>query len=755
MNNYECLDLDIIKQKVCEFAYIEEAKTFILDEEVNFNPLFIKKNALLTKEAMMLIKKDIVFHFAGIENVNDLFIKANKDIGLNGVELKNVLVFHNHCVRIKKQFSKLEIDLSLNDYADSINTNDKVFNEIDNCIENNGDIKTNATELLKSIHEQIAKLEKDIYNRAQQFIHTHSSSLQEQTIFNRENRVTFLIKSSDKNKYGGYTYGSSSSGLAYYVEPGVFIELNNRMNDLLQTRSDEETRILRQLTYLVANVSGDYIRNFDSLVKLNVIFAKANYGIKNNGIISEFVDDNYFEFNDLCHPLIEANKVVSNNYRIYKPYRGIVISGSNTGGKTVSLKAIGLSILMSYLGIPIIASNAKIPFYKNVYVDIDDNQSIQDSLSTFSAHITNINNILNNASKDSLILIDELISGTDPSQAQAISLAILDKIKEIKSIFVITTHFDDIKNYSYNDDEILLSSVGFNMETLNPTYKYLENSIGSSNAIEIASRYFSDINIIENAKNYLAKSRTKEDELLDKLSLSIQENEYEKQQLQIKQKQIESLQDELNDKINSFESEKIFLKEKYINELNEYIENIRNEAITKLESIKNNNNSNKIVEEIESLVIDKQIEEKETFEVGDNVRIYDNEQIGIITNIENDYATINLRGITVKAKLIDLKKMPKITKKENTYQTKAYKTVPREINLVGERVADGLVLFEEYLDKANGANMSSVKIIHGIGSGALRTAIRDRLKKLSYVDKFRDGDFYDGGSAVTIVEFKK
>lgn len=754
MNNYSCLDLDIIQERVAQFASILEAKSFILNEEVPFNPLLIKKNALLTKEALTLINNDINVHFSGIENVNDLLLKANKDITLSGIELRNILVFHNHCERIKKQFDNIDSQISLKDFTDSLNINQKIFNEIEHCIENNGDIKQDASPNLKQYNKQIESLDKEIFNKAQQFINKNSSSLQEHNIFTRENRITFLVKNSDKNKFSGFSYGSSSSGLASYVEPGIFVELNNTMIELIQQKNDEENRILKQLTYLISTICDDYVRNFDSLVMLNVVFAKANFGYKNNCVIPEFVDGDYFELNDLCHPLLEPNKVVSNTYRLFEPYRGIVISGSNTGGKTVSLKAIGLSILMSYIGIPIICSNCKIPFYKNIYVDIDDNQSIQDSLSTFSAHITNINSILNNATKDSLILIDELISGTDPKEAQAISLAILDKIKEINSIFVITTHFDDIKNYSYNAENILLSSVGFNMDTLNPTYKYLENSVGSSNAIEIASRYFEDKNIINNAKGYLIKSKTHQDEMLDKLAISIQENQIEKERIISMQNELDSLKQQYNNQLIQFENEKKNLKEKYILELNEYIDSIKSKAINKLDQIKVKTDKS-ILKEIDELYVDKVDIDNDNFNIGDNVRINENEQIGLITNIENDIATINLRGITVKANVKDLKLMPKVAKKEAKYKQKTFKTVSKEINLVGERVEDGLVLFEEYLDKANAAHMSSVKIIHGIGTGALRSAIRQRLKKLSYVDKFHDGDFYDGGSAVTIVEFKK
>ena len=754
MNDYACLDLDIIRKQVSEYAAIEESRSLIVEEEVPFNPLQIRKNISETKEAMKLLQNGLILSFEGIYNVNDLFHKADKGMMLNGVELKNVLVFHNHCSRIVKQFQKLPDELAIRDYSDSINLNQNVFNRIENCIDNSGAIKDDASERLKQINCDLDRCEKDLYNRAHSFIDKHADSLQEQSVYLRNNRITFLIKNSDKNKYQGYTYGSSASGLAFYVEPASFIEANNRKITLIQDREDEIERILRELSYLVASIAEDYLHNFDSLMKLCAVFAKAQYGIKKDAICADLINELDFSFTDLCHPLIDEKKVVSNTYRIYPPYQGIVISGSNTGGKTVSLKAIGLSILMTYLGMPIIASEASVPLYRNIYVDIDDNQSISDSLSTFSAHIRNINMILNETDAYCLVLIDELISGTDPKEAQAISLAILDKLKEKKSRFIITTHFDDIKNYSYEDEEIMLSSVGFNMETLTPTYHYLENSVGSSNALEIASRYFDDASIIENARHYLEKNQSEYDEMMDKLSREIDELEAEKEKLSEKRNAAQNLVKEYEEKNRLFEEEKEKLKQKYIKELNEYIEDIRLEALEKLESIQEKKDTS-IVEQIEELKQEKKVEKKKVhFEVGDNVRIGDNEQIGTIISLSKDKATISMRGLTVKADIRDLTLMPRMKKKEAKVTTAKYRRVPSEINLVGQRVEDGLVMMEEYLDRANASHMSSVKVIHGIGTGILRKALRQRLAKLPYVKNFKDGDFYDGGSAVTIVEFK-
>ena len=295
------------------------------------------------------------------------------------------------------------------------------------------------------------------------------------------------------------------------------------------------------------------------------------------------------------------------------------------------------------------------------------------------------------------------------------------------------------------------------METLTPTYKYLEDSVGSSNALQIASRYFDDHKLIENAKKYLQSNKTKEDELLDKLSKQIEENTLEKDKLLALEENFKKLSNDYENKISTFNKEKEKLKEKYLNDLNEYIDSIKDKASNKLEEIKQLQKEEEVINDFDELYEDKPTEEDilVEFNVGDNVRIKDNEQIGVITEIKNDQVTVSIRGLTVKTKKDDLTLMPKIEKKETKVISSSYKRLPSEINLVGERVEDALPVMEEYLDKANAAHMSSVKVIHGIGTGTLRTALRQRLKKLSYVKSFKDGDFYDGGSAVTMVEFKQ
>jgi len=757
MNNYNSLDLSEIKKEIAGYSAIFESSRYILDETVDYNPLIIKRNILETNEALKLLIDDKYLSFDGILNPKEILDKAGKNITLNGNELYQILVLLNHSERIKKFFNNVEDDISLKDYSSSLMLNKNIVNEIEKAIDTAGNIKDDASIALKEITNKLIKNENDLMEKANRFIRTNTSSLQETSIYTRNNRVTFLIKNVDKNKFGGYSYGPSSSGSAQYVEPKLFIELNNEKERLENQRLEEIERIFSRLTYLVSTFSDELTNNFETMVKLNVIFSKANYGFKRNGKLASIGE--YLDLKYICHPLINSNSVVSNNYSLKEPYKGIVISGSNTGGKTVSLKLIGLSIILTYLGIPLLCEKAIIPLFDNVYVDIDDNQSIASSLSTFSAHISNINFILMNANEKSLILIDELISGTDPKEAQAISISILERILNIGSSFVITTHFDDIKNFAYDNPNILLSSVGFDLKNLKPTYKYFENSVGASNALEIASRYFSDECIVNRAKEILLEHKSSHEILMDKLANEVAYNDSLKNELENKEKELNDIKDDYLKKINDFENSKIKIKEDYLNELNIYIENKKEEIDNYISDFKVNNKENvKNIKKQLDKTIEKTIEKKvEKIEVGDIVTVNNNEVHSEVLEINNDNVIINMNGIKVKTKIKNLTKInvSKPIIKKYVEKQRSTKNVSHELNLVGQRVEDGLIMLESYLDDAYSCNYSSVRIIHGIGTGALRKAIHEKLKKIKYVSTFKLADYNEGGSAITIVEFKK
>ena len=753
MNNYDHLDLCKVKKKICQYTSIKEASDYIINEEVIFNPLVIKSKLKDTKEALDLLKKGFVLSFDGILNINDLFLKATKDICLDSYELSLVAFFSNHCLRIKKKMDSISDDLNIKGYGESIYIDEHLTNKIDSIIDTNGKVKENATAKLKAIFDSINRHNEHVKDACTVFINRHASSLQENNVFMRKDRIVFLIKNADKHKFKGFQYDSSASGLASYVEPEEFIALNNKTFALENEKQEEINKILKELTHNVAKVAFLYQKDFESLIKLDVLFAKAEYGLYNAGCVASFNNEHSLFIKDVAHPLIDPKMVVLNTYSLKYPYKGIVISGTNTGGKTVGLKLIGLSVLMTYLGIPILANNATIPYYENVYIDIDDNQSITNCLSTFSAHISNINKILNSANENSLILIDELISGTDPKEAQAISLSILKQILKIKAYFVITTHYDDIKEFAYNNDSILLSSVGFDINALKPTYKYIENSIGVSNAIDIASRYFDNQEIIKDAKNYLESNQSKQEKLLKQLASEIALNEKLKESLTKKIKKNEILIHEYKQKIADFDKEKALIKDKYQKKLNSEIEKIKEKAYQKLDEI-NKKDDKQIIEKIDNLKVEIKPLEKENFTIGDRVRIGESNCVGDMLEIDGKKVSVNVKGMTVKTSLDNLKKLPKKTKKEYVPLQRMERT-KREINLVGKRVDEALSLLDSYLDNAYGSGLSEVKIIHGQGSGQLRSAIRTHLNKNPIVKDLSNGDIYDGGSNVTMVKFKK
>lgn len=758
MSNYNQIDLDKVKGKIAELSFIEESKAYILNEEVPFNPIQVRRNILETDEFLNLLNSNFTINFDGIENINRILDKADKDILLTANECARVLNFHNHIDRIKKLLAKIDDELNIKDYYDSLIVNNVLGDKINRVVDNNGNIKDDASDKLKQIIHDIDTNEKFLYNTAHNFINRYGASLQEPAIYMRNDRVVFLMKNSDKNKFNGYTYGTSASGAASYVEPECLMNYNNKKISLEEDKIEEINRILMELTFAISKESNNFRRNFDSIVKLNVVYAKAQYGFNNHAIMAKISDNLYLK--DICHPLIDYKKVVSNTYELTKAHKGIVISGTNTGGKTVGLKTIGLAVLMTYLGIPLISEESYVPMYDCVYVDIDDNQSISNSLSTFSAHLSNINDLLNKANNRSLILIDELISGTDPKEAQAISLAILDKILKLGSSFVITTHYDDIKNYSYKNPNIILSSVGFDYNTLKPTYKYIENSVGASNAIDIAERYIDDKELIAYAREIIKNSSSKEEELLNRLAKEIEENETLKNTLNKQIEESEAIKAIFNKKIEEFDLQKEELRKAYQDKLNLEIEEIRQKALEKLESIKEIKQKN-VVKEIEDLYVEPSEdflnEINVNYEVGDRVRVGESERIGTITQIKGEKVQVNINGLLVNTSKDNLTKMPKLVQKERKGESERHfhRGVTRELNIVGQHIDEGIVMLESYLDSALLNGYSQVKIIHGIGTGQLKNAVWAKLKQLKFVKSFSYGDYNDGGSAVTIVVLKK
>lgn len=759
VQDFKELELPLIQEMVADYASFSMSKNFILNEKVVFNPLTVNDNIAKTREALELIKIHGRFRFDEINDISEILEKLAKGLSLTAYELSQILYHNTEIKRIIRYFHQINEINELSDYTDSLFYSDKLINLIGNVINENGEIRKNATPKLVNLNAKLNEIETQINDSCHLFLKDNPLSVQENVIYYRNNRACFLVKNSDKNKFNGFSYGSSASGQASYVEPQGLVRLNNQKNEIENAINEEIKRILLALSLEVNKFRENFSDNLESIMYLDEVLAKAEFGFDNDGVIAEINSENLY-LKDIVHPLIDKNKVVSNTYRIEKPYRAIVISGSNTGGKTVSLKIIGLSVLMTYLGIPVLATKATIPFYHNVIDDINDSQSIIDSISTFSARLVALNKIINQADEHTLVLIDEICSGTEPKEGEALALAIIEKLVENQATFVITTHFNGVKKYALSNENILLSSQAFDPVKLQPTYKYIENSLGQSNGLDIASRYLDSKEVVLRSREILKESENTEERLIRELEKEKENVTFLKEELSSELAKQKTLKDDYDNRLRLLKENEEEIKEEARQKAETYLAAQKRKAKAVLKEIQQKDiKYHEAIKKAKQLDLDNEEDEEldnhEPINVGDTIKIISTGQVGKVMEINKDRVDLDVNGISLKTKLSNIKKTraPQVKVKKK-HVDKIFKRADKEVVLVGMRCEEAIDVLSKYLDDAYGANMTQVKIVHGIGTGALRKAVWDYLKKCKYIKNFHYGDAYDGSTAVTIVEFK-
>ena len=512
--------------------------------------------------------------------------------------------------------------------------------------------------------------------------------------------------------------------------------------------------------------------NNDALEELSFMILKGKYGLENNYEVASLNEDNEINLIGAYHPLIDIKKVISNDFYLGgKHNRIIVISGPNAGGKTVALKTIALLVLMNQCGLPLPIKSASLAVFRNIFVDIGDDQSIEQSLSGFSSHMKNVSNILNNIDSHSLVIMDELGSKTDPSEGEALAKAIIEYINDAKAIGVVSTHYIGIKDYAKENSSLTLASMGFDEQTLSPTYKLLLNVVGRSYALEISYRLGLNKQIIENAKKYKSEKSNNLDDLIDELSLKLK---YENQIVEdLKEK--ERL---LNERLAEIENEKAKIQAQYqkvLDEVKDKKQEMLEEAYVEIQQIvdefKNSNQNlgfkhhlkNKAIEKLDGLASEESKEEKlsNTINVGDNVKLISIGKLAVVKDIKGNKATIVSNNTTMIVSIKELEKVNKVENKATRRQVKIQtldamsKNVPMSLNLVGQRVEEALINLRNYLDAALLVRYESVTIIHGYGTGALRKAVHEYLHTCKYVVDYKLGGFNEGGAGATVVILKK
>ncbi len=762
--SYKSLEFDVVLEEISKYASFSLGKQKVMNLEPSDNTLFIKRNLSLTEEVMEMINLAENYELGGVSDVSYSLEKVSKDMMITGLELLKISDLNKAIKDINNKLKNTEVDLDkLLELSSSLVILDDLSKEIHKSINDYGEIKDDASSKLSQIKNELNTLGGRFDTTINRFMNTNKSVLADSITSERNHRKVVLLNNNYKNTIKGVVHGESQSGLSVYFEPESFISYNNDLQSLTSKLLEEEERILFSLSQLVKVEIDTIYSNLEILAELDALLAISKWGYEREAIVAELSDDHSIYLERVAHPLIDRKKVVRNTYAI-DDGTTLIVSGPNTGGKTVTLKTIGLSILMSLCGIPVLADHAKIPVVDQIFIDLGDEQSVVSALSTFSSHLVRLSDIVNNVTKDSLVMLDELGSGTDPKEGEALAVSTLEYLRSKQAITLVTTHLSGLKTYAQNSDDIMLASVEFDAETLSPTYRFIEGLAGASNALEIASKF----NFPE---HILVRAHELKDELLSDEEKLIKNIESQERELLIKERKLEKEKEALELKIKDFEEkleadrkagskildqakkdahDYIVLKQKEADELyDKLLEEHRQINLENAKKIKDNMNK-KAIETSKKKISDH------VFKVGDSVRVSGMNHIGEITDIDRKNVAVTVNGMNIKTKLNQLEyvevKKQKAVRRNVTVKSSSKGKL--ELNLIGMTVYEAMPELSKFIDNGILNNMSMVTVVHGVGSGVLRNAVIDSLKKNKSVKSFKNAPQSSGGLGATLVYLK-
>ena len=671
----------------------------------------------------------------------------------------------------------------LQNYFSSLYTNISIEQKIFNTIIDENTISDNASTKLGTIRRNKRKIEQDIKDKLNNLIHsnTYSKYLQDPVVTIRNDRYVVPVKEEYRTSIKGFTHDMSSSGSTLFIEPLSVFDLNNQINNLKIEENIEIEKILSELTNLFVPLSSNLENNNRIIGRLDFIFAKANYSIDINGIQPHINDNKIINLIKAKHPLIDKNLVVPISISLGEFYSTLVITGPNTGGKTVTLKTVGLLTLMAMSGLNIPANeNSSIYVFDNIFADIGDEQSIQDSLSTFSSHMLNIVDILKIASSNSLILVDELGSGTDPIEGSSLAISILEYLYNKNILTIATTHYPEIKNYALCTNGFENASQEFDVENLKPTYQLLIGVPGKSNAFAISKRLGLNENIINRASEFITSDSIQIEDILKGIYDNKLKIEEEKKQIDQELKEINILKKEL-EKDNSnvklrekelIEKAKLEAREilsdaketstKIIREMNSIRED--DESLKKLNNLRNSLNDSlkkTAFHNINDVIPESTLNTKDV-KVGMSVYVNTLMQDATVLTLpdKSNNIQIQIGSLKTKVNINVLSNSISTVRKEipinsNRKTNMKSKNASTEINVIGQTVDESIFVIDKFLDDSFLSNLETVRIVHGKGTGKLRQGIHAFLKNHPQVKSYRVGTFGEGEMGVTIVTLKK
>ncbi len=783
MNDYylQKLEFNTILEKLSTFCSTDLGKTISLQLKISNNPNTVKEKLNETAEAVNLIYKNSTPSFYDIQDIQIYLMKLESTQILNAkglIDLKNIFLSAQD---LKKYFSQDYIDKYdfpiLDSLFSQLYSNEGIISKVSSSIIDENTIDDKASNELQKIRKKIRNLEQDIRSKLNSMIHSSSFSkyIQENVVTIRNDRFVIPIKEEYRNQVKGFVHDISNAGSTLFIEPISIFELNNEINQLKIEEEIEIEKILQNLTSLFYPYIEELKVDFNIIGNLDFIFAKAKYSKSISGITPIINTQKEINLINARHPLIDKDKVVPISVELGKNYSTLLITGPNTGGKTVTLKTVGLLSCMACSGLNIPADEkSSIYVFENIFADIGDDQSIADSLSTFSSHMKNIVEITQKASSNSLILVDELGSGTDPIEGANLAISILDYFKNMQALTIATTHYQELKKYALVTPGFENASVEFDVNTLSPTYKLLVGVPGKSNAFEISQKLGLNVDIIQKAKNLMSSNDIEFEDILKNIYYDKLKIEKEKNKILIKSEQITKLQEKLqNDNLEKEKQEKEIINNAKIKardilleakeDANEIIKKMSSSANTKdlnnLRNSLNNKIGNMKLENISSSIATSSNEiDINKLKIGQEVLVPSFNTTGIILSKVSKNNEVHVQIGSMKMNLpissIQLSKnktSPNITLSN---QRSKSRNIKPEINVIGMNVEEATFVIDKFLDDCTLSKLETVRIIHGKGTGKLKNGIHQFLKSNSHVKSFRMGTFGEGEMGVTVVTLK-
>jgi len=764
------LEWDKIKQQVAELASFSLGKQRALNLHPSDEYQEVEARQELTTQAVALLWKQGTPPFGGASDITSILQRAGIGGVLDGQELLKLAGVLDCAGNMRRYLGEVEV---FQQFRDQLAHLPELAAEINRCLDDEGQVKDNASPKLKAVRQKIRSLEDRVREKLNSIIHSSSNQklLQESIVTIRNGRYVVPVKQEYRSIFGGIVHDQSASGATVFVEPQAVVELNNELRIALQDEQREVERILSLLSSAVEPYAAQIQQSLDSLAHLDLIFAMGKYSRQTRGTPARLNPDGNILIKQGRHPLLTGTVVPIDFWLGGQSYI-LVITGPNTGGKTVTLKTVGLFAIMNQAGLHIPADEgSQMPVFDTIYADIGDEQSIEQSLSTFSSHMSNIVNILDQVTDRSLVLLDELGAGTDPTEGAALAMAILDYLRRERITTVATTHYSELKHFAYANPEIENASVEFDPVTLKPTYRLAIGIPGKSNAFAIAKGLGLKDELVSYARSLLSEQKIQVDDIIGEIETNQRQarqardeaetlkREYE----QLKQK-YEQLYQELRETRGNLiaqaheEAEELVRKTRQ--ELDLLIGELRKQHNIDLETIAKAKREELVDRQSKFAARKPRVSQPKPLQdlrAGEHVRVRSLNQTGHVVEVSETEAQVQIGILKVSVKLNDLERVAseprtQITHRGHTRSMGKSISIKPEIDLRGYTVDDAAVAVDKYLDDAVLSSLTQVRIIHGKGTGALRDAIQTQLSIHPHVKNFRLADPNQGGSGVTIVE---